>query len=61
MVNEFDIRVSQVWEQGCDVLNAVMDICVVVKEGGPTDATPTLSWWWGLSAPETHRAMPAVA
>jgi hypothetical protein len=22
---------------------------------------PTLSWWWGLSAPESLRAMPAVA
>jgi hypothetical protein len=21
----------------------------------------TLSWWWGLSAPETPRAIPAVA
>jgi hypothetical protein len=29
--------------------------------GGPTDAIPTLSWWWGLSAPETLRALPAVA
>jgi hypothetical protein len=24
-------------------------------------AIPTLLWWWGLSAPETLRAMPAVA
>jgi hypothetical protein len=27
----------------------------------PTDAIPTLLWWWGLSAPETLRAIPAVA
>jgi hypothetical protein len=27
----------------------------------PTDAIPTLSLLWGLSAPETLRAMPAVA
>jgi hypothetical protein len=27
----------------------------------PTDDIPTLSWWWGLSAPKTLRAMPAVA
>jgi hypothetical protein len=27
----------------------------------PTDAIPTLSWWWGLSAPETLRAILAVA
>jgi hypothetical protein len=26
-----------------------------------TDAIPTLSWEWGLSAPETLRAMLAVA
>jgi hypothetical protein len=29
-------------------------------ERNPTEAIPTLSWW-GLSAPETLRAMPAVA
>jgi hypothetical protein len=28
--------------------------------GTPTDGVSTLSWWWGLSAPETVRAMPAV-
>jgi hypothetical protein len=27
----------------------------------PTDGVSTLSWWWGLSAPETLKAMPAVA
>jgi hypothetical protein len=27
----------------------------------PTDGVSTLSWWWGLSAPETLRVMPAVA
>jgi hypothetical protein len=27
----------------------------------PTDDIPTLSWWWGLSAPETLRAISAVA
>jgi hypothetical protein len=27
----------------------------------PTDGVSPLSWWWGLSAPETLRAMPAVA
>jgi hypothetical protein len=27
----------------------------------PADGVSTLSWWWGLSAPETLRAMPAVA
>jgi hypothetical protein len=27
----------------------------------PTDGVSTLSWWWGLSAPETLRAMLAVA
>jgi hypothetical protein len=27
----------------------------------PTDGVSTLSWWWGLSTPETLRAMPAVA
>jgi hypothetical protein len=27
----------------------------------PTDGVSTLSQWWGLSAPETLRAMPAVA
>jgi hypothetical protein len=28
----------------------------------PTDGVSNLSWWWGLSAaPETLRAMPAVA
>jgi hypothetical protein len=26
-----------------------------------TDGVSTLSWWRGLSAPETLRAMPAVA
>jgi hypothetical protein len=26
----------------------------------PNDGVSTLSWWWGLSAPETLRAMPAV-
>jgi hypothetical protein len=26
----------------------------------PLDGVSTLSWWWGLSAPETLRAMPAV-
>jgi hypothetical protein len=28
---------------------------------GPTDGVSTLLWWWGLSAPETLRAMPTVA
>jgi hypothetical protein len=27
----------------------------------PTNGVSTLSWWWGLSSPETLRAMPAVA
>jgi hypothetical protein len=27
----------------------------------PTDAIPTWSWQWGLSARETLRAIPAVA
>jgi hypothetical protein len=27
----------------------------------PIDGVSTLLWWWGLSAPETLRAMPAVA
>jgi hypothetical protein len=27
----------------------------------PTDGVSTLLWWWGLSVPETLRAMPAVA
>jgi hypothetical protein len=27
----------------------------------PTDGVSILLWWWGLSAPETLRAMPAVA
>jgi hypothetical protein len=27
----------------------------------PTDGVSTLSWWLGLSVPETLRAMPAVA
>jgi hypothetical protein len=27
----------------------------------PTNGISTLSWWWGLRAPETLRAMPAVA
>jgi hypothetical protein len=27
----------------------------------PTNGVSTLSWWWGLSAPETLRAMLAVA
>jgi hypothetical protein len=27
----------------------------------PDGSLPTLSWWWGLSAPETLRAIPAVA
>jgi hypothetical protein len=27
----------------------------------PSDSAPTLSWWLGLSAPETLSAMPAVA
>jgi hypothetical protein len=27
----------------------------------PTDGVTTLSWWWGLSAPEAARAMLAVA
>jgi hypothetical protein len=27
----------------------------------PTDGVSTLLWWWGLSAPETLRAMPVVA
>jgi hypothetical protein len=27
----------------------------------PPMLSHTLSWWWGLSAPETLRAMPAVA
>jgi hypothetical protein len=27
----------------------------------PTDGVSTLSWWWGLSASATLRAMPAVA
>jgi hypothetical protein len=27
----------------------------------PTDGVSTLLWWWGLSTPETLRAMPAVA
>jgi hypothetical protein len=26
-----------------------------------THGVSTLSWWWDLSAPETLRAMPAVA
>jgi hypothetical protein len=26
-----------------------------------TDGVSTLSWWWGLGAAETLRAMPAVA
>jgi hypothetical protein len=26
-----------------------------------SDGVSTLSWWWGLSAPETLIAMPAVA
>jgi hypothetical protein len=27
----------------------------------PTDDIPTLLWWWGLSAPETLRAILVVA
>jgi hypothetical protein len=34
---------------------------VVVSVSLPTDGVSTLSWWWGLSAPETLRAMAAVA
>jgi hypothetical protein len=32
-----------------------------LSEGGLTDDISTLSRWWGLSAPETLRAIPAVA
>jgi hypothetical protein len=32
-----------------------------VTETVPTNGISTLSWWWGLRAPETLRAMPAVA
>jgi hypothetical protein len=31
------------------------------KTLSPTDGVSTLLRWWGLSAPETLRAMPAVA
>jgi hypothetical protein len=33
----------------------------MIIQNFPTDGVSTLSWWWGLSAPETLRAMPAVA
>jgi hypothetical protein len=36
-------------------------ICTASIAHGPIDGVSTLSWWWGLSAPETLRAMPAVA
>jgi hypothetical protein len=32
-----------------------------IKVNEPHRWVPTLSWWWGLRAPETLRAMPAVA
>jgi hypothetical protein len=41
--------------------NFVMQITNNYTFNIPTDAIPTLSWWWGLSAPETLRAIPAVA
>jgi hypothetical protein len=41
------------------VCEAVNFDCIV--HGYPTDGVSTLSWWWGLSAPEILRAMPAVA
>jgi hypothetical protein len=36
-------------------------ISVKYSEHIPIDAIGTLSWWLGLSAPETLRAIPAVA
>jgi hypothetical protein len=39
-----------------DFLQLINEIIYV-----PTNDVYTLSWWWGLSAPETLRAMPAVA
>jgi hypothetical protein len=32
-----------------------------LQKMSPTNGISTLSWWWGLRAPETLRAMPAVA
>jgi hypothetical protein len=36
----------------------VTKYCVIIICA--TDAIPTLSWWWGLSAPEMLTATPAV-
>jgi hypothetical protein len=33
----------------------------LTNQAFPTDGVSILSWWWGLSATETLRAMPAVA
>jgi hypothetical protein len=39
----------------------ICDIYMMVSGFVPTDGVSTLSWWWGLSAPETLRDMPVVA
>jgi hypothetical protein len=36
-------------------------IIILLTQIYPTNGISTLSWWWGLRAPETLRAMPAVA
>jgi hypothetical protein len=53
------------WTSGTNVSTALLKVKVFLLLGisldVPTDGILALSWWWGLSAPETLRAMPAVA
>jgi hypothetical protein len=46
------------------ILQTEVDIPTIfthITHNFPTDGVSTLSWWWGLSAPETLRAMLVVA
>jgi hypothetical protein len=52
------------WSGGGRIFRLLCCVCVYflcVRLLLPTDGVSTLSSWWGLSAPETLRAMPAVA
>jgi hypothetical protein len=42
-----------------EIVNVCRKYCINLMI--PTNGISTLSWWWGLRAPETLRAMPAVA
>jgi hypothetical protein len=52
------INVITAYSRATITVNKITSIAIIATI---TIVIPTLSWWWGLSAPETLRAILAVA